>query len=59
VTACGVRKPNRVSDGDLVAAPLGSAHARRQVAAGFQPAVNRRSGLPMPVAKWPQVFNLR
>ena len=38
---------------------LGAAHAHRHVAAGLQPAVPRRSGLPMPVATWPQVCNLR
>jgi hypothetical protein len=41
------------------APPLGAAHTRRHVAAGLQPAVPRRSGLPMPVATWPQVCNLR
>ena len=41
------------------APPLGAAHARRHVAAGLQPAVPRRPGLPMPVATWPQVCNLR
>jgi hypothetical protein len=41
------------------APPLGAAHARRHVAAGLQPAGPHRSGLPMPVATWPQVCNLR